>query len=228
MAGVRRPVIPDSERVWCWCPKCGEETPRYDPEPGRNMGRCIPCKKRYTEQYRMENPPAYSGPEPRTSERLAYEAEWRAVNREHLNEQARLRLDKDREAHNAYLREWRAANPGSAYASTRKWIENNREQTRELKRESNRRRKARLLENDYEPYKDDDIFDRDDWTCLICFDPIDRMLPRNSRYGATIDHIIPISEGGADAPHNVQAAHWICNIRKGPRGRRPGSVDDQD
>jgi len=35
--------------------------------------------------------------------------------------------------------------------------------------------------------------------------------------GATIDHIIPIVNGGADAAGNVQLAHFICNVVKGPR-----------
>jgi 5-methylcytosine-specific restriction endonuclease McrA len=34
----------------------------------------------------------------------------------------------------------------------------------------------------------------------------------------TVDHVIPISEGGTDTKANVQLAHRICNLRKGKRG----------
>ena len=32
-----------------------------------------------------------------------------------------------------------------------------------------------------------------------------------------VDHILPKSQGGTDAPDNLQAAHGSCNLRKGPR-----------
>ncbi|MDX3353901.1 HNH endonuclease signature motif containing protein [Streptomyces sp. ME01-24h] len=34
----------------------------------------------------------------------------------------------------------------------------------------------------------------------------------------TIDHVVPISEGGDDTRANVQLAHFLCNSSKGPRG----------
>lgn len=80
-----------------------------------------------------------------------------------------------------------------------------------------RRRNARKLENGIEPYLDRDIFTRDGWICQLCFDSVDASIPRNRRYGATIDHVIPISKGGEDSPGNVQLAHWICNVRKNDR-----------
>jgi 5-methylcytosine-specific restriction endonuclease McrA len=33
----------------------------------------------------------------------------------------------------------------------------------------------------------------------------------------TVDHIIPLSKGGAHAVANLQLAHLACNIRKGNR-----------
>ena len=50
--------------------------------------------------------------------------------------------------------------------------------------------------------------------CHICTNPIDLDLPRNSRYGLTVDHVIPISKGGTDSVDNMKPAHWICNILK--------------
>jgi 5-methylcytosine-specific restriction endonuclease McrA len=39
-------------------------------------------------------------------------------------------------------------------------------------------------------------------------------LPRTHRYGATLDHLTPLSLGGEDTKENVKLAHWICNIRR--------------
>ncbi len=77
-----------------------------------------------------------------------------------------------------------------------------------------RRRRTQKQGNGCIPYVDTDIFERDLWTCQLCHHSVNPELPRNDRWGATIDHKMPISLGGADVPENVQLAHWICNVRK--------------
>lgn len=84
-------------------------------------------------------------------------------------------------------------------------------------RHTSRAMSRRRGEVQTEPYTDREIFERDNWTCHLCGDPIDPELPRTDWYGATIDHVIPIAAGGADVPSNVAAAHWICNHRKRER-----------
>ena len=61
----------------------------------------------------------------------------------------------------------------------------------------------------------DVLIERDGNVCHICLTQIDLSLARNSRFGATIDHVIPVSKGGADTLDNMKLAHWICNIKKG-------------
>jgi 5-methylcytosine-specific restriction endonuclease McrA len=51
----------------------------------------------------------------------------------------------------------------------------------------------------------------------LCSQPIDSTLRRNNRMGASIDHLVPISRGGADQPTNVAAAHLTCNQRRNNR-----------
>lgn len=63
----------------------------------------------------------------------------------------------------------------------------------------------------------DVLIQRDGNICHLCNTEIDLSLARNSRFGATIDHIIPLSKGGLDVLDNLKLAHWICNIRKGNR-----------
>ena len=50
--------------------------------------------------------------------------------------------------------------------------------------------------------------------CHICTEPIDLTLLRTSRFGLTIDHVIPLAKGGLDVIENLKPAHWICNIKK--------------
>jgi hypothetical protein len=67
-------------------------------------------------------------------------------------------------------------------------------------------------------YTDREIFERDGWRCHRCHKLVDRNVPRTHSDGASIDHIIPLSLGGIDAPSNVATAHWRCNREKGARG----------
>ena len=55
---------------------------------------------------------------------------------------------------------------------------------------------------------------RDGFVCHICGDGVDMSVARNSRYGATLDHVYPLSRGGEDSLDNLKLAHWICNVRK--------------
>lgn len=55
---------------------------------------------------------------------------------------------------------------------------------------------------------------RDGEYCYLCQEVIDLTLPRTNRFGATIDHVIPISKGGQDIMDNLKLTHWICNNRK--------------
>jgi hypothetical protein len=60
-----------------------------------------------------------------------------------------------------------------------------------------------------------DIFERDGWVCQLCGDGIDPAAEPRSPWSASIDHVVPVSMGGADVVSNVQAAHLRCNVVKG-------------
>ncbi len=59
------------------------------------------------------------------------------------------------------------------------------------------------------------IYERDDWTCRICLEPVDPDAPMRSTWDATLDHIVPRSKGGIDDPANLRLAHRWCNSVRG-------------
>lgn len=83
-------------------------------------------------------------------------------------------------------------------------------------RDSSRRRGPKNLDD--APYTDREIFDRDGWRCHLCKKLVRKTANRNHPDGATIDHLVPRADGGADAPSNVATAHLRCNLAK---GRKP-------
>lgn len=79
------------------------------------------------------------------------------------------------------------------------------------------RKRAKFWGVQYESVNRRQVFDRDGWKCGICHERIDPKLKHPDRFAVTLDHIIPMSEGGGHVWSNVQAAHWLCNQRKGVR-----------
>lgn len=61
------------------------------------------------------------------------------------------------------------------------------------------------------------IYERDGWMCGICGDGIDRAAAWPDQMCASLDHIVPMAEGGPHQPDNCQAAHWLCNSIKSDR-----------
>lgn len=68
------------------------------------------------------------------------------------------------------------------------------------------------------------IYDRDNWKCQLCGEPVDRALPPNDMMSASLDHIecqawtlVP-----DHSPGNLRLAHRLCNSM---RGNREGNRD---
>lgn len=58
------------------------------------------------------------------------------------------------------------------------------------------------------------IFERDGWKCQLCGKKVDKSLVWPHPMSATLDHIVPLANGGAHVPENCQLAHFICNSTK--------------
>ncbi len=68
---------------------------------------------------------------------------------------------------------------------------------------------------------DEEILERDGWRCQIpgCKRrPIRKDLKYPHPRSKSIDHIVPLSEGGDDTAPNKRASHLGCNMARGNRG----------
>lgn len=64
----------------------------------------------------------------------------------------------------------------------------------------------------------EEIAQRDHWRCQLCGDPVDSRLAWPHPMSASMDHVVPLTKGGAHDPANVQLAHLRCNVAKSNRG----------
>lgn len=62
----------------------------------------------------------------------------------------------------------------------------------------------------HEPYDPEEIAARDKHVCYLCGQWV---LPKDQ----TLDHLVPLVMGGADAPFNLHVAHRSCNSAKSGR-----------
>lgn len=60
-----------------------------------------------------------------------------------------------------------------------------------------------------------DVFERDGWQCGICGEAVDPEARYPDPMSASLDHVVPLSKGGAHTLENAQCAHLVCNLRKG-------------
>ena len=110
----------------------------------------------------------------------------------------------------SYLQEYYRAHQEKALAYTSEWQGAHPERTRATSRRYSRKRRATLRKLLHEPYRDEDVCERDKGVCQICGEPI-------GEEAWHIDHFIPISKGGPDIPQNIRLAHARCNDKKGNR-----------
>ncbi|WP_338121874.1 HNH endonuclease [Mycobacterium paragordonae] len=78
-------------------------------------------------------------------------------------------------------------------------------------------RRARHYSVEYETVDARKVYARDKWRCGICNRKVDKRLVPPHPMSASLDHVVPMSLGGAHTYANTQCTHWICNTRKGTR-----------
>jgi len=78
-------------------------------------------------------------------------------------------------------------------------------------------RRVRVESGAVERFDALEVFERDGWVCGICGQLMDPVLKWPEPRSASLDHVLPLAAGGEHTRANTQAAHLICNIRKGAR-----------
>lgn len=177
--------------------------------PGGLKSRCKRCtsltgnsdrKRAYNREYARRHP------EKARARSQRYERTHRQRRTERLRTERELYPERVR----ARNRAWSARNPAKAYEYSKRYRLKNPDKVRGFLAARRARKEAARTQ----PYSRRSIFERDNFTCRLCHKPIDMSLLWPHRMSATIDHIVPIAAGGADAPDNVQAAHFTCNSQK--------------
>jgi 5-methylcytosine-specific restriction endonuclease McrA len=67
------------------------------------------------------------------------------------------------------------------------------------------------------------VYDRCNWICGLCKQPVNPDLSVPDLMAPTLDHIIPLIAGGHHEESNLQLAHFRCNSIKGD-GLGPGGT----
>lgn len=83
--------------------------------------------------------------------------------------------------------------------------------------ESNSRRRAKREGVRVEAFEFSEVIARDGGKCWICGKAVRKSTKRFDPLGPSLDHLIPISAGGAHTLTNVRLAHLRCNLKKGAR-----------
>jgi hypothetical protein len=62
------------------------------------------------------------------------------------------------------------------------------------------------------------LFERDGWKCGICRRKVDPALRYPDPNAPSLDHIVPVADGGTNEPGNLRLTHLRCNCSRGRRG----------
>src|SRR5688572_6836012 len=180
---------------------------------------------------RCGTPPAFCSDECRRARKRKTYQLWLANNRERklaLDAKCRQKFNKDnpdyfkkyyankREKRKAAANQWYHENAERALKRQQKYVEANRDKARRWGRKAANTRlaiKKRVFVEVVDPQV---VFERDNGVCGICRKAVEM----TSNW--EIDHIMPMSKGGAHSYANVQLSHRKCNRAKAakvPKGQ---------
>ncbi len=102
------------------------------------------------------------------------------------------------------------ANREKRYARTRAWRKNNPGYNRIYLHNYRAQQKVTQIEH----IKAKVVFIRDRGICQICHKKVNNKLKYPNFMRTSLDHIIPLSQGGTHTYANIQLAHLRCNLSK--------------
>lgn len=84
------------------------------------------------------------------------------------------------------------------------------------------RRKMREDSTRAEPVYRKKVYARDQWRCQLCHRKVSKARTYPDPLSPSLDHIVPLADGGEHSMANVQLAHLRCNVLKGARSHPAG------
>ena len=148
------------------------------------------------------------------------------------------RKQRDKLTKEKAYKKWRESEKGQEWWSEymqsdsrkeqdRKYYQNNKQSIKEKqqrycqtesgkksRQDQKARRRAREAGVEHEPWTREEIIKRDKGICQICGLPVYDYNDAPKRLKPQIDHIVPISAGGADKADNLRLTHAFCNNHK--------------
>lgn len=139
---------------------------------------------------------------------------YRQANREKKLAYDRAYYRANRERNIEYAKKWAAANRDKRSKVCKAYRERNPVKVRAWAREGGARKRARAKGAFVSPVDREAIYARDNYTCQLCKKKVKMTLVYPHPLSASLDHILPLANGGTHEPKNVQLAHLVCNTRK--------------
>jgi 5-methylcytosine-specific restriction endonuclease McrA len=137
---------------------------------------------------------------------------WASQNKDKLN----LMQNNYRKANPEKMAIYQQRYKATKREYTKQWYQENKEKYRGYVRA----RRAKIRENDFVKYSEWEVIAEYGSKCHLCNMEIDMLASRATgssgwEESLHIDHVMPISKGGADSLENVRPAHGLCNLMKG-------------
>lgn len=82
----------------------------------------------------------------------------------------------------------------------------------------NARRRANLHAAHVEDVDPLVVYERDRWRCHLCRKRVGKLIKYPHPRSASLDHVVPLSQGGEHSYANTRLAHLVCNLKKNCRG----------
>jgi 5-methylcytosine-specific restriction endonuclease McrA len=201
------------------CSKCKEIKTQADFHKGKQRAWCKDCSNSYAKEHREKNKEAIKKRAKESyykdhDKSLKKAKDWADKNRGKINSKRRGEKEQGRIYARKYRMEHAEQYKKSHNEYQRKWVKNNPEKVADISRVVRARKKDAFVEK----VESESVYKRDNWICGICKKKVNGNLHYPNPMSKSIDHIIPLSQGGKHERKNVQLAHLVCNISMKEKG----------
>ncbi|HEY5864783.1 MAG TPA: HNH endonuclease [Candidatus Tectomicrobia bacterium] len=111
-----------------------------------------------------------------------------------------------------------AEDPEKQKQANQAWRKEHPEEVREQSHRASVKRRALLMHCPLiEDFSRKDVFIRDKWICQLCYKPVKKTLRFPHPKSPSLDHVIPVMQGGNHSYQNCVLTHLGCNAAKAAR-----------